>query len=273
VTSRKGRTQAPPRTLGEPAPLLPSTVDLSSHLMPTMKAAAALVHEGGHDVVFAMELADALGCGWMDEESELRKVNDILGLNSTLPSWMLSTFRDDMRTELALGGYAMVPMHAKFMSRALPCAPRLTRLVIHHAYFGDGGVAHLANALAQPGCILEDLHLAGVHMGDEGAKALGDALRVNRKLDLLNIENNCITDRGAIALADALEHDNTTLMELKLGSNAIGSAGCAALLAVFSRSPRREAWVSVAFQVARRPVPTTPMLNVWSSADARRVVA
>ena len=233
-----------------------------------MRAAACVVHEGGRDLVFAMELADALGCGWMDEEAELRKVNDILRLNSTLPSWLLSTFRDDMRTELVLGGYGMVPLHAAFMARALPCAPRLTRLVIHHGHFGDTGVVHIASALAEPGCLLEDLHLAGVEMGDRGAEALANALRTNRRLDLLNIETNWITDRGAEAFADVLETANKTLMELQLGSNAISTRGCTALRRVFSQSPRVESWVSLTFQKTSANRDHNPLHNVLTSQDA-----
>jgi hypothetical protein len=49
--------------------------------VPTMYAAAALCQQGGRDLVFAAELAEALGFGW---ELELREINDLLGQESPL---------------------------------------------------------------------------------------------------------------------------------------------------------------------------------------------
>jgi len=47
------------------------------------------------------------------------------------------------------------------------------------------------------------------------SKALADMLRVNTKLNSLNVESNFITGVGILALVDALK-DNETLTEIKI---------------------------------------------------------
>jgi len=61
-------------------------------------------------------------------------------------------------------------------------------------------------------------------IGDEGAKALAEALKVNTTLEYLQLAGCGIGDAGAAALAEALRF-NTSLTELRLYKNGIGEQG------------------------------------------------
>ena len=66
-------------------------------------------------------------------------------------------------------------------------------------------------------------------IGDEGAKALAEALKVNATVKLLNLSDCGIGDDGAAALAEALR-SNTSLTKLGLWVNEdIGDEGAKAL--------------------------------------------
>jgi hypothetical protein len=221
--------------------------------VPTTYAAAALCQHGGRDLVFAAELAEALGFGWELEELELREINDLLGLESPLPSWLLSTFRDQQRTELVLANYAMTPRHAKFIADSLEASQRMRRLVVHFANFGDYGVSVIAKALVSKTLLLVDLHLVGVQMGDEGAKAIAAAIASpDCSIGIWNLENNRITDEGGDALADAcalaLSQSKPTtnkstkecekLTQFMIGHNYLSTATCGRLAEAFRHSQR-----------------------------------
>ena len=70
---------------------------------------------------------------------------------------------------------------------------------------------------------LTKLDLTYEVIGDEGAKALAEALRGNTGLRELDLWGNGIGDAGAAALAEALR-GNTGLTELGLDFNDIGDA-------------------------------------------------
>ena len=69
---------------------------------------------------------------------------------------------------------------------------------------GDDGTKNLARGLQQNQTSRE-LQLYGCKVGNEGAVALADMLRVNKHLRILNIQNNQIKDAGASNLARAIE--------------------------------------------------------------------
>jgi Leucine Rich repeat len=72
------------------------------------------------------------------------------------------------------------------------------------------------------------IDLSGQHMGDKGAKALAEVLKVNKSITEINIGENQIGDEGARALADAIKV-NRTLTKINLWGNRIGDSGAAAL--------------------------------------------
>ena len=68
---------------------------------------------------------------------------------------------------------------------------------------------------------LTRLHLSNNQIGDEGARALADALRTNTSLTELYLQANQIGKEGTLDLAEALR-TNTSLTGLSLEYNQIG---------------------------------------------------
>ena len=65
-------------------------------------------------------------------------------------------------------------------------------------------------------------------LGNAGAVAIGAALKTNKKVEVLDLSGNHITDSGVEALAEALKV-NTVLLNLELKTNMIGPLGATAL--------------------------------------------
>ena len=72
------------------------------------------------------------------------------------------------------------------------------------------------------------IRLYGNQIGDKGATAIAEALKVNGALTVLGLENNKIGPSGATAIAEALKV-NGALTELSLGGNRIGDQGATAI--------------------------------------------
>ena len=66
-------------------------------------------------------------------------------------------------------------------------------------------------------------------ISDAGAVALAWILHHNSTLEKLDLSNNSICDAGAVALAETLHH-NSTLKQLNLSSNSITDTGAVALV-------------------------------------------
>jgi hypothetical protein len=69
------------------------------------------------------------------------------------------------------------------------------------------------------------VNLQRCEIGDEGACAIGEALRTNSTITSLNLQRNVIADKGASAIARALRHDNRSLRVLDLRENLIANSG------------------------------------------------
>ena len=102
-----------------------------------------------------------------------------------------------------------------------------TTLWIWNSAIGDEGAKALTNAL-QTNTSLTRLDLGGNDIGAEGVTALANALQINTSLAMLYLGNNKIGDEGATALANALQ-TNTSLAILYLTGNDIGIEGAKAL--------------------------------------------
>ena len=74
-------------------------------------------------------------------------------------------------------------------------------------------------------------------IGDEGATALAEALKVNTTINDMYLGKNSIGDEGATALAEALKV-NTTITTLDLRNNSIGDEGKVAVLDGWGGSQR-----------------------------------
>jgi hypothetical protein len=68
----------------------------------------------------------------------------------------------------------------------------------------------------------------GCKIGDEGARTLAEALKVNFTLEKISLANNWIGEAGASDLAGSLKV-SATLTELNLGRNRIGVGGARAV--------------------------------------------
>ena len=99
-------------------------------------------------------------------------------------------------------------------------------LILSHNRIGDDGARAIADALR--GCdVLSVLDLSGNGIQDAGAEALSEALRCC-KLQRLSLASNCIGDDGARAIAHFLQGCEV-LSVLDLSGNGIQDAGTEAL--------------------------------------------
>jgi Ran GTPase-activating protein (RanGAP) involved in mRNA processing and transport len=89
-------------------------------------------------------------------------------------------------------------------------------------------VAHL---IATKLPVLSTLILWKNNIGDEGAKAIAEALKVNTVLTVLYLGENNIGDDGAKAIAEALKV-NAVKTTVLLGDNNIGDEGAIAIAEV-----------------------------------------
>ena len=106
--------------------------------------------------------------------------------------------------------------------------PTLTQWSVRHQ-IGDAGAAALAEAL-KVNKSLTTLDFSQNSIGDAGAAAIAEALNMNKSLTTLYISRNSIGDAGAAAIAEALKV-NKSLTTLNVSYNRIGDAGKAALAA------------------------------------------
>ena len=78
-----------------------------------------------------------------------------------------------------------------------------------------------------------ELNLSMNNVGDRGAAALAHALEKNRQLQRLELANNGVGAKGACALVEALA-TNKSLRVLDLYGNQVGLEGCRAFADAFS---------------------------------------
>ena len=116
----------------------------------------------------------------------------------------------------------------RLIASMLAAGTPLTLVDLRDNPLGDSGAQQLAVALRDPDVMVEELVLWGCKVGRVGVGALADALKVNRRVQTLNLGNNNIRDAGAVALKDMLLH-NTTLSKLGLVSSGVLSEGAIAL--------------------------------------------
>ncbi|GAB1300609.1 Protein NLRC3 [Apodemus speciosus] len=104
-------------------------------------------------------------------------------------------------------------------ARALGQALQLNRTLttLEENAIGDEGASSVAGAL-------KDCSLQVASIGSQGAQALGEALAVNRRLEILDLRGNDIGAVGAKALANALKL-NSSLRRLNLQENSLGMDG------------------------------------------------
>ena len=102
------------------------------------------------------------------------------------------------------------------------------------------GCEAIAKYLKGENCSLESLHLANNKCSDYGAKAIAQALAVNKSLIHLDMTYNDINDFGLTLFAQSLTQ-NSTLMSFKIFGNHFGQQ-CLKLFCGLFESERENPW-------------------------------
>ena len=102
-------------------------------------------------------------------------------------------------------------------------------------YNGIDQAAALELLAAMKGKDMVSIGMANCKLGVEGAKAVAEVAAVSRSLSRLLIGANEIGDEGCIALAEAMQqNESCRIEELSLHSNKIGVAGAKSLAAMIA---------------------------------------
>ncbi|KAI8593813.1 hypothetical protein BDZ88DRAFT_101325 [Geranomyces variabilis] len=135
-------------------------------------------------------------------------------------------------TTLAFWNCGMTAAHLAPLAGALPSTSVTTLSVEQNSQIPPAAFADLITEDSP----VRHLSLRSNKMGDAGAKALAEQLKVNKTMVSLNLWDNQIGKEGVEAIAEALKV-NVTLLSLSLGMNNIGDDGASALAKVLSNCP------------------------------------
>lgn len=102
------------------------------------------------------------------------------------------------------------------------------------------GCEAIAKYLKSDTCTLESLHLGTNECGNYGAKAIAQALPINKSLIHLDMSHNQIEDFGLVQIAQALA-ENSTIMSIKFFGNHFGQ-DCLELFYELFRQERENQW-------------------------------
>lgn len=118
------------------------------------------------------------------------------------------------------------------LATALKDNTHVTELTLIGCSLGAEGAKAIAAGIENNN-VLETVNLSVNFMGDAGVQAIADVLKRkgnNSALTCVWLMRNDISDKGAKAIAVALEH-NTVLTDLSLACNGIGAEGAQAVTA------------------------------------------
>ncbi|XP_044166490.1 protein NLRC3-like [Acropora millepora] len=149
----------------------------------------------------------------------------LLGFNS-IGNFGALAFADALKTNSTLTHLDLHYNHIgdfgiEAIFKALQCNHVMTHLGLGFNVISDSGAEALAGALQLPATQLSYLDLYGCKITSLGVEVLAGALRTNRSLIYLTLEETGISS-SATALAEALQ-SNRTLTELNLCVNHIGN--------------------------------------------------
>ncbi|MCG8620909.1 MAG: hypothetical protein MJE68_02755, partial [Proteobacteria bacterium] len=121
------------------------------------------------------------------------------------------------------------------LADALHTNNTLETLNIRFNQISEEGASHIAKVLNSTG-VLSSLRLSNnPKIGDKGLQSIFDALKQNKTLKELIIDNCGMTDTGVASLADALHTNNTLDFLFILGNGAITENGLVCLVETLSR--------------------------------------
>jgi len=134
--------------------------------------------------------------------------------------------------KLSLESNNIGPNGATALAAAISVNTALDLLDLTFNPIGYGGAAALG-AMLKVNTVLQELYLADCHFRgfnrDGAVVEIANALKVNTKLDTLDLENNTIGDAGAIAIAGVLKVNTSVLSFLILSENFIEINGARAI--------------------------------------------
>lgn len=108
---------------------------------------------------------------------------------------------------------------ANALAGLLPTLLKLKELNLSHNQIDDKGAEYFADALSRP-IALEHLDLSANRIGNDGSIALAKGLVANKKLVILNLVSNPITDENAFRAFMIALKTNRSLLRLGLPYNA-----------------------------------------------------
>lgn len=136
-----------------------------------------------------LELADVLPAG---KEGTLQLPHDV----DVTEIFSTATSVDMQHLDLS-------PAHFEKFSDAVEM-PVLTHVNLSHNVLGDAGSACFFAALVAAGCGVVHVSLASNHLGDAGASAIAQHLASLPRLTSLELCDNLVSERGSVALAEAV---------------------------------------------------------------------
>ena len=139
---------------------------------------------------------------------------------------MLSSMTCD-QTEAYFYETDLRPADAILIASDLIFMAVLTTLCLGSNSIGDEGAKAIAEAL-KVNTVMTELNLSWNLIGVDGAKAIAEALKVNTAVTTLYLNHNSFGDEGAIAIAEALKV-NEVLTTLDLYRHDIGPEGAIAI--------------------------------------------
>ncbi|KAG5481858.1 hypothetical protein LSCM4_06935 [Leishmania orientalis] len=156
--------------------------------------------------------------GFHDEDAEL--IHQLLRQYTALQSLRLPMNR-------------LLNRHVQMIAAGLANSTTLRVLDFSQNSLTDVAVVEAVSLLlCRPDFPLEELYLADNQLADAAATALAEALRYNKTLRILHLQQNCIGDAAGGALLVRSLAVHPTLADINLGCNRLGTSTAAALLEV-----------------------------------------
>ena len=149
-------------------------------------------------------------------------------------------------------------MLERLLQRIRANDPTLTTIDLSWNHIGEAGAQALAEAL-KINTSVTTIALYQNNIGDAGAQALAEALKTNTSVKEIDLKGNNIGEAGAQALAEALKI-NTSVTTIALYQNNIGDAGEQAVQQIMAYTSRNE--LEQLLQRIRANDPTLTTINL-----------
>ncbi|AYU77862.1 hypothetical protein, conserved [Leishmania donovani] len=193
--------------------------------------------------------------GFRDEDAQL--IQQLLRHYAALESLRLPLNRLENR-------------HVQMIAAGLASSTTLRVLDFSQNSLTDAAVVEAVSLLlCRPDFPLEELYLADNQLADKAAAALAEALRFNKTLHVLHLQQNCIGDAAGGALLVRSLAVHPTLADVNLGSNRFGTSTAEALSEVLPQLTQlRMLCLSGNSQLAGEEVSSLPFPSEGAAAAA-----